>query len=299
MIEYQNGVGFCFDNSTPPTPWMPSWVPIRDPVITTQLAMLGITGTNPVIFTPTVGSTCSYTSGGHTYDISVVNAPAPVAPAALPPPPRPQLAHTDQIKDNMLFHGNFYKFSSGELDLYLGRHNFDTPDVISKGGADGKLIADLATMYSSWGQGFQYDASKCQMWLKPNFLRMWLRCAKERKWGETRLCMHGMRSGQYEELGKDMSGFNFDFSQHGVKKWGFYCSASDHIASDYNGGRGTYPDGTAVIVLLLIKRNAREGSYEHYKLGSNRGGAIDVSVRDAYAVRDQMLVLTLGLAIAV
>jgi len=236
----------------------------------------------------------------HLAHLSVVNAPAPVAPAAPPPPPPPPpIAHTDKINDDMLFHGNFYKFASGELDGYLNGHNYDAPDVISKGGTDGKLIADLATMYSSWGQGFQYDASKCQMWLKPNFLRMWLRCAKERKWGDARICMHGMRSNKYDQLGKDMAGFNFDFSQQGARKWGFYCSVSDHIASDYNGGRGVYPDGTALIVLLLIKRNAGEGSYEHYKLGSGRGGSLNYSTNDAYAVRDQMLVLTLGLAIAV
>ena len=58
-LEYQAGVGFCFDNSTPPTPWTPLWIPITDSAITAQLTTLGtMTGSN---FSPTIGAMCSYT----------------------------------------------------------------------------------------------------------------------------------------------------------------------------------------------------------------------------------------------
>ena len=84
-----------------------------------------------------------------------------------------------------------------------------------------------------------------------------------------------------------MSGFDMNFSQQGAKRWGFYAACSDHIASDYNSyGGGSFPDGTGVIGLLLIKKGAGAGAYEHYHLGSHRGGPARYQVNDAYAVRD-------------
>ena len=42
------------------------------------------------------------------------------------------------------------------------------------------------------------------------------------------------------------------------------AACSDHIASDYNmHGGGSLPDGTGVIGLLLIKKGAGAGAYEH------------------------------------
>ena len=110
--------------------------------------------------------------------------------------------------------------------------------------------------------------------------------------------MHGMRSQNYHLLAKDMSGFDFNFSQQGAKRWGFYAACSDHIASDYNmHGGGSLPDGTGVIGLLLIRKGAGAGAYEHYHLGSHRG-TYGYQVNDAYAVHDQMLWLPIGLAYA-
>ena len=92
--------------------------------------------------------------------------------------------------------------------------------------------------------------------------------------------------------------FDFNFSQQGVKRWGFYAACSDHIASDYNKhGGGPLPDGTGVIGLLLIKKGAGAGAYEHYHLGSGRA-TYGYRVNDAYAVHDQMLWLPIGLAYA-
>ena len=55
-------------------------------------------------------------------------------------------------------------------------------------------------------------------------------------------------------------------------------------------------DGCAgVIGLLLIKKGAGAGAYEHYHLGSGRA-TYGYQVNDAYAVHDQMLWLPIGLA---
>ena len=83
-----------------------------------------------------------------------------------------------------------------------------------------------------------------------------------------------------------------------TRVWGFYAACSDHIASDYNKhGGGSLPDGTGVIGLLLIKKGAGAGAYEHYHLGSGRA-TYGYQVNDAYAVHDQMLWLPIGLAYA-
>eukprot|EP00854_Cymbomonas_tetramitiformis_P012656 gene12656-14962_t len=287
-----------YDNSTPPTPWKPAWVPIADSNLISNLESLGVatkdaTGATTA-FTPTVGSTASYTIGQHKYTASVVNAPAPQAPAAPPPPPPPPPPKPWQ--DDMLFAGDFFKLPKRYLDTCLTGYHFDAPDSIAMKSVE---VAELAEQWSSYAQGFEYDPNKSELWVKPNWLHFWLRAAKERGYNEARILMHGVRSQNYHLLAKDLSGFDFNFSNQGAKKWGFYASCSDHIASDYNAsGGGSFPDGTGVIGLLLIKRNAGLGAYEHYHLGSHRGGPSSYQVNDAYAVRDQTLWLPFGLAYA-
>ena len=289
--------GWFFDNSTPPTPWQPSWVPISDTTIIGNLETLGTatkssTG-DTTAFTPTVGSTVSYPFGQHNYTVTVVNAPGPQAPAPPPPPPPPPPA---PWQDDMLFTGSFFKMDKKYIDRMLQQYHFDEPDVVIPKSTE---IAAIAEQWSSYAQGFKYDPNKCEMWVKPNWMHMWLRAAKERGYNEARILMHGMRSQNYHLLAKDLSGFDFNFSQQGAKRWGFYAACSDHIASDYNAqSGGPLPDGTGVIGLLLIKKGAGAGAYEHYHLGSHRGGPQSYSINDAYAVRDQMLWLPLGLAYA-
>jgi hypothetical protein len=174
------------------------------------------------------------------------------------------------------------------------------------GGAGGQLVADVATIFSSFAQHFAYDPAKSQLWVKPTWLLNWLDTAKTRNYRECRILMHGCKSGDYDLLAADPSGFDIGRSNHGAKKWGFYGACSDHIASDYAShartatGQLMYPDGTAMIGLLLVKDMAGLGAYEHYNLGSSRPGSLqDRSYNDAYAVRDQCLWLPLGVAIAV
>ena len=133
--------------------------------------------------------------------------------------------------------------------------------------------------------------------MKPLWLKVWLTAARNRKFNEARVLMHGMRSNDYEKLAKDMSGFDMNFSRDGRFRFGFYASASDHIACDFNGGHGKHPDGTFNIGLLWIKPTALNGAYEHYHHGSSRHPASS-GVNDAFAVRDQLLWLPIGLAVA-
>lgn len=290
-VSPQTQIGWHFDNTTPPTPWQPTWTQITDSAVTALLDTLGAFGAFGS-FTPTVGNSVQYTFGQHTYDVRVRSCQAPQAPVAPPPPPPPPVSW----KHDMLFNGKFYEFSTGILTHMLSAYDFDGPDQTIKKSAE---VALLAEMFSSYAQGFEYDPNKCELWLKPNWLKMWLRTAKERKYNECRLLMHGMKTQNYHLLAKDLSGFDFNFSQHGVKRWGFYAACSDHIASDYNAQNGgSMPDGSAVIGLLLIKRNAGQGAYEHYNLFSHRAASLSSSVKNAYAVRDQMLWLPLGLAYA-
>lgn len=289
--------GWVYDMSTPPNPWKPQWKAFSNDNVERKLQTLGVCtfdSFNKTLasFAPTVGQSVVYSIGQHDYTTSVTSGPAPQAPLAA------SSSNSDQQswKHKVLFEGDFFKFSIQYIDDLLRNNQFDGPDTVI---GDSTEVAALAEMWSSFGQCFKYDSKKSELWVKPNWIRMWLRVAKERKYFECRILMHGMRSQNYHLLAKDLSGFDFNFSQQGAKRWGFYASCSDHIASEYNAcGGGKMPDGSGVIGLLLIKKGAGQGAYEHYHLGSGRPGGPGSSVCDAYAVRDQMLWLPIGLAYA-
>ena len=287
--------GWFYDTSTPPTPWSPEWVAISDASVVGALVTLGTPTKDSAgvttAFLPIVASTAQYTAGQHSYTVKVVNTPPPQAPS-----PQPPQSSRPSWQDDVLFSGDFFGGMMSYATATLKQLNFDEPDCIVSNSAE---VAALAEMWSSYAQGFSYDPNKCELWVKPNWLRMWLRAAKERKYNEARILMHGMRSQNYNLLANNLAGFDFNFNHNGAKQWGFYASCSDHIASEYNAmGGGSLPDGTGVIGLLLTKPRASTGAYEHYHLGSRRGGPSSHRVNDAYAVRDQMLWLPLGLAYA-
>ena len=212
-----------------------------------------------------------------------------------PPPPPPPQPKAEQWQDEVLFKGKFFKLTNQQIDTMLATVDFDQADAVIKGS---QAIADLATIVSKAGQAFTYNASECELWVKPLWLKVWLTAAKTRKFNDARFLMHGMRSNEYHKLASDMSGFDMNFSQDGRMRYGFYASASDHIASDYNGGMGKYPDGSFAVGLLWTKASAQHGAYENYHLGSSRYLSGQSRHNDAYAVRDQLLWLPLGLAVA-
>lgn len=286
-----------FDSTTPPSPHAPTWTKITEAAVQTELFKLGTAvldaAGNCTHFTPTVGNSVNYTFNQHTYQVMVVNRLQPVAPPA-PPPPPPQ-PKAEQWQDDVLFKGKFFKLTNQQIDTMLATVDFDQADAVIKGS---QAIADLATMVSKAGQGFSYDVGQCELWVKPLWLKVWLTAAKTRKFNDARFLMHGMRSNEYHKLAGDMSGFDMNFSQDGRMRYGFYASASDHIASDYNGGMGKYPDGSFNVGLLWTKSSAQHGAYENYHLGSLRYLQGQTRHNDAYAVRDQLLWLPLGLAVA-
>ena len=122
---------------------------------------------------------------------------------------------------------------------------------------------------------------------------MWLRTAINRGYTHCRIGMHG--SGSYDELGKDVAGYNMEYVRSGLKKHALYVAASDHIASDYN---HNFKRGLCMIGLLLTKKSSALGAYEQYHLGSHSHTAQSSGYSDAIAVRDQLLWLPLGKAVA-
>ena len=277
-----------YDSSTPPTPQAPVWSGITDPAVCQKLWTLGRTVANGngdvTDFQPTVGLNVKYTFNQHTYEVSVLSRAASTTPS---------VPVSLKWQEDVLNQKYQWKVTPQALDKMLKDVDFDQPDAVVQGS---KLVADLATSISTAGQGFTYDAQKCQLWVKPLWLKVWLTVAKTRKFTEARLLLHGMRSGDYQKLSLDMAGFDMNYSKDGLKNYGFYGAVSDHIASDYHSG--TDPTGTCYIGLLWVKASLNHGAYEHYHLGSNKYPKEYSRRNDAYAVRDQLLWLPIGLAVA-
>ena len=250
-----------------------------------NMAKIGSFKGSKYIITVAAPTTITYDFQGTTKTVDVCYADQAAATAS-------SSRNLNDWKNNVLFKGNFFPITLTYIETFISTYPLSEAQHIVNGSQE---IADLATLFSSCGQGFTYDASKCQLWVKPNYFRLWLEKAKSASWTEARIVMHGMRSGQYDKLASDIAGFDFNFSAHGAKKWGFYCSCSDHIASDYHSG--SQPRGTACIGLLLCTRKmgVNDASFEHYALGGC-GYSQYGNTKDAYAVRDQFLYLPLGLA---
>ena len=295
-----------FESSVPPAPHAPVWQQITDAHIVGELDKLGMgtydTSGKCLSFTPTPGATVNYTNNTHTYEVKVVSRPAPLAPSASSPvvpavfPPLYEEWHKE-----MLFNGDtFFRLPSAQIEKLLKSTDFDQPNTVVK---NSQVIANLATLVSSAGQAFTYDVSRCELWLKPVWFKNWLATAKSRHLSHARLLMHGMKSQAYDLLAKDHSGFDMGFSSPAMRfGTAMYGSVSDHIASFYNAmdGKTKYPDGTFVLGLLWTHPNIRAGAYEFYNLHCTRfpHGYCPSTVPNAYAVRDQLLWLPLGLAVA-
>ena len=280
--------GFYFEDGTAGSH---NWHHIQDVTVTTQLLALGTTqgltlGTNNAIsrntsFTPTVGKTCQYTVGQHTYSLTVAMATPP------PPPPSPA---PPLWQSKLLFEKPTpVHFKTGFLAELLDNHAWggDDSQIVSRN------IASLAELFSSLGHGFKYDVNKCFLWCKPDWFKIWLRVAISRGYTSCRIGMHG--SGAYDELGMDIAGYNMKYARCGFKNYALYVAASDDIASDYN-DTAKFKPGSCMIGLLLTKKDAPLGAYEQYHLAS-RSGKTEKCL-NAIAVRDQLLWLPLGMAVA-
>ena len=289
-----------------------SWIEITDPATVAELAKLGRMTKVKKQLTLQQGKKVTYKHGNHTYEVEVVRSVRPwdLALSQAPPPP-PSTTGTTGAK--MLLDGPFFappksqfKAYMDELNIHEGMH-----EVVGH-----QALADLATYWSSFSYGFKYDATKTELWVKPQWLASWLTVAQTRGDFEVRVVGHGVRSGDFASLAKDPAGFNLAYSREGRVGFGCYVSPLDCIPADYTSAGGTHPDGTMVLGLLLVFKSstpttgtstsansyqAQNGAYDFYHLGSGRSGylASSYTVNDAYNVRDQTLLLPLGKVVGV
>eukprot|EP00966_Prymnesium_polylepis_P247972 5733788-Prymnesium_polylepis.1 len=179
-----------------------------------------------------------------------------------------------------------------KIDKWVADYDISGPVATVTGCSE---LADLAEYFSSFGQKFKYDAAKCQLYLKPDILKIWLEYGKSRGYHDARLFTHGSRG--YDGFAKDIIGPSIDKQNGGLQGNAFYGAFSDHIASDYH-AVGTYKRGTCLLGILLTKKNPSHMAYTQYALGSRSHSATSAGQLDACAIRDPFLTLILGLVVA-
>ena len=100
----------------------------------------------------------------------------------------------------MLLEGPF--FSPGKERVNAYGDNLDTTVEMNEV-AGHKQLAELTTFWSSFSQGFKYDETKTELWVKPKWLSTWLNNLKHNDFHEIRIVAHGVRSGDFSALAKD------------------------------------------------------------------------------------------------
>ena len=322
-LKYVNATKkWCFDSSdkrNDPTA-QANWIEITDTGATTALNSLGKFTDIRKHFKPTIGSKTTYTFGQHTYEVEVVRAVKPWEAVSFQNSLSTQAATVAPVPSStpnkhMLVEGPFFRPSNQRVKAY--GDNLDTLSEMSEV-IGHKQLTELATYWSSFSQGFKYDETKTELWVKPKWLSTWLNTLKYND-HEIRVVGHGVRKGDFSNLAKDPRGFNLAFCAQGRARgdgshgFGIYVSPFDAIPADYtNFSGGSNGDGTFVLGLLQVPKptttfhptstsssasyQTANGSLEFYHLGSSRQNYIANSsvTNDAYNVRDQTLFLTLG-----
>jgi hypothetical protein len=292
---------------------------ITDPATVTALAGLGSFTAVRKTFKPKVGNKITYSLGQHSYEVEVVRSVKPWEEAHYQQLPR-QLGSaaatpTSNVNKHMLLEGPFFCPSKDQIKAY--GENLDTSAEVSEV-IGHKQLAELATLWSSYSQGFKYDETKTELWVKPKWLSTWLNTLKHSD-HEIRIVAHGVRSGDFSVLAKDPRGFNLAMCNAGRAKgdgshgFGIYVSPLDCIPADYTGVSAAHKDGTFVLGLLQVPKpktatyhstgtsgsayQTANGALEFYHLGSGRNNYLAAAhgENDAYNVRDQTLFLTLGM----
>ena len=295
-------------------------VEITDPAVVAALAGLGTFSAVRKTFKPKVGNKVTYTSGQHSYEVEVVRSVKPWREAIYQqqiaaPPAAAANTPSANVNMHMLLEGPFFTPSKNQIKAYS--EDLDTkPEMHNVTGH--KQLAELATFWSSFSQGFKYDEITTELWVKPKWLSTWLNTLKHSD-HEIRIVAHGVRSGNFDALAKDPRGFNLAMCNMGRARgdgghgFGIYVSPLDCIPADYTNVSHTHKDGTFVLGLLQVPNpktttfqstgtsssayQTANGALEFYHLGSARSGYLAASSteNDAYNVRDQTLFLTLGM----
>lgn len=290
-------------------------VEITDAAAVAALSGLGTFTAVRKTFKPKVGQKVTYTLGGHSYEVEVVRSVKPWEEAHYQQQLAPPTMPSSNVNIHMLLEGPFFSPSKDQIKAYS--EDLDTkPEMHTVKGH--KQLAQLATLWSAFSQGFKYDETKTELWVKPKWLSTWLNTLKHSD-HEIRIVAHGVRSGDFDKLAKDPRGFNLAMCNMGRARgdgshgFGIYVSPLDCIPADYTNVSATRKDGTFVLGLLQVPNpkttvfqststsssayQTANGALEFYHLGSGRNNylAAASSENDAYNVRDQTLFLTLGM----
>lgn len=338
---------FCYDTGIPPCSWQPVFGEIKDDAVLSSLATLGVMTHDNVsgkrVFSPIVGKTTNYTIGSNAYTTTVELRDKPTAP---PPPsnPPPSSANTATLSQEMMFKGDFCKYRGtdrttemktlidmrdsfeGELNLLSAGDKTIAADMKKSlkqsafgyfnSDIDARLcdtFAEMATMFSSHGQGFFYDQTSVQLWLKPTWIHAWLRRATEsEEYNQFCIGAHGSQSNDYPKFEKDMSGHNLYYHKSGRIGVGMYVSRNDSIASEYHRPTATYPKGSFEIGFQLLSDSTKPSNHGSRSVESTNGaytifhyGTYGVAngtngnstLNDALATRDATTWLPIGLVV--
>jgi hypothetical protein len=297
-------------------------VEMTDATIVAALQTLGSFSAVRKAFKPKVGNKCTYSFNNHTYNVEIVNEVKPWDNALYQQKTTQTgvVATPVSVNKQMLLDGPFFSPSSDQVKSYANDLNTNA-DMYSVVGH--KELAELATIWSSYSQGFQYAETQTTLWIKPKWLSTWLNTLKHSD-HEVRIVGHGVRSGNFDSLATDPRGFDLAMCNMGRARgdgshgFGIYVSPLDCIPADYTSVSGKHKDGTFVLGLLQVPKpgttthtsiasthtssNAYQtanGAIEFYHLGSNRTNYLaGPSENDAYNVRDQTLFLALGKVVA-
>ena len=214
-----------------------------------------------------------------------------------------------EVVKDILYGEPVVNLGAQDIDQLLANLDANEP-LATVASAD---LASLATKWSAFASGHNYQPDKTLIWSNALLLRQWLSLAKARSLSRARIVMHG--SQHYEQMRTDPMCYDMKHSHTGCARGpGLYVSVADHIPRDYN---GSAPIGTGILGLLLCGDDVNEGIesqagssrtigtgnnvhiYTRYKLNAtNTPSEIrnDQTCKDAIRILELSRFLPLGLA---
>jgi hypothetical protein len=139
--------------------------------------------------------------GQHSYEVEVVRSVKPwdeshYQKQLAAPPPAAANTPSANLNMHMLLEGPFFTPSKDQIKAYS--EDLDTkPEMHNVTGH--KHLAEITTYWSSFSQGFKYDETTTELWVKPKWLSTWLNTLKH-NYHEIRIVAHGVRSGNFDAL---------------------------------------------------------------------------------------------------
>ena len=207
-------------------------------------------------------------------------------------PPQPVVQKDDakmtqDIKSNVLFgHNAPLPISTSDILSWLHQYDFNVSESVESFNSQLSLsLAKLATTFASFGSQFNYlssDPSKCrcESFVKPVALKMWLKLAESRGYTNARVVMHGGSTAEYDAIKNDTFGFNMRYASNpymgqrgngAAHGQGIYFGLSDHVTRSYNTDAsrgGIEKTGSGILSLFLSepRLDIATGSYTVFSL---------------------------------